>query len=195
MQRILKKLPKKAKYNMFITDLISAIVILAVVFIIGIFVNSFGFTPKVIKENTNYIFYIIIGWILLDMILTQVVGYKRIKYSIDEKSVEVYKGIYFISHEIVPIRRMQQININQGPINRIFKLSKIEVITSGGKVELEYIPENEVEEIADMLRDKINEFAKEKQFNIHKKNETESFVEDSIDSHINSKNFKGDTYE
>lgn len=97
MQRILKKLPKKAKYNMFITDLISAIVVLAVVFIIGIFINSFGFTPKVIKENTYYIFYIIIGWILLDMILTQVVGYKRIKYSIDEKSVEVYKGIYFIS--------------------------------------------------------------------------------------------------
>lgn len=47
--------------------------------------------------------FFILALSLLDIMLTQTIGYKRVKYSINEKSVEVYKGIYSISHEIVPI--------------------------------------------------------------------------------------------
>lgn len=159
MQSILKKLPKKARYNMIITDIIESLVFLAIIQFISIFVYSITGTPQVIQENFYYLYYVLLVWTVLDIILTQTVGYKRVKYSIDDKSVEVYKGIYFISHEIVPIKRMQQVNINQGPINKLLKLSNIDVITSGGQVQLKYIKEAEVEEIASLLRDKINEAA------------------------------------
>lgn len=157
MQSILKKLPKKARYNMIITDIIEGLVFLAIIQFISIFVYSITGTPQVIQENFYYLYYVLLVWTVLDIILTQTVGYKRVKYSIDDKSVEVYKGIYFICHEIVPIKRMQQVNINQGPINKLLKLSNIDVITSGGQVQLKYIKESEVEEIASLLRDKINE--------------------------------------
>lgn len=157
MQNILKKLPKKARYNMIISDITASLVFLAIIQFLSIFVYSISGTPQVIQDNFSYLYYILVVWTLLDIILTQTVGYKRVKYSISDKSVEVYRGIYFISHEIVPIKRMQQVNINQGPINKLLKLSNIDVITSGGQVELKYIKEEEVDEIASLLRDKINE--------------------------------------
>lgn len=113
--------------------------------------------PQVIQDNYYSIYYVLLVWTVLDVFLTQTVGYKRVKYSINNHSVEVYKGIYFISHEIVPIKRMQQVNISQGPINKFLKLSNIDVITSGGQVQLKYIKEIEADEIASLLRDKINE--------------------------------------
>lgn len=157
MQSILKKLPKKARYNMIITDITASLMFLALIQFISIFVYSIPGTPQIIQDNFYYLYYVLLVWTLLDIVLTQTIGYKRVKYSIDDKSVEVYRGIYFISHEIVPIKRMQQVNINQGPINKLLKLSNIDVITSGGQVELKYIKEEEVEEIASLLRDKINE--------------------------------------
>lgn len=157
MQSILKKLPKKARYNMIISDIVASLIFLALIQFISIFVHSIAWTPQVIQDNFFYVYYVLLAWTLLDIVLTQTVGYKRIKYSIDDKSVEVYKGIYFIRHEIVPIKRMQQVNISQGPINKLLKLANIDVITSGGQVQLKYIKETEVEEIASLLRDKINE--------------------------------------
>lgn len=171
--RILKKLPKIARYNMFLNDMIRTIILLAILNFISIFIYSFQSIPELIQKNYHYLYYLTIAWMLIDSILTQLVAYRRIRYSISNQSVEVYKGIYFISHEIVPIRRMQQVDINQGPINRLFKLSNIDVITSGGMVQLSYIREDESEEIASLLRDRINELIVEENMTESKKIERE----------------------
>lgn len=167
--KILKKLPKVARYNMFIKDMITTMILIAVLYFISIFIYEFQSIPDGIQKNYHYLYYLVIAWMLIDSILTQLVAYRRIRYSISNQSVEVYKGIYFISHEIVPIRRMQQVDINQGPINRLFKLSNIDVITSGGMVQLSYIREDESEEIASLLRDRINELIVEEHITEKKK--------------------------
>lgn len=162
-EKVLKRLPKVARYNMFLNDLITTSVILAILYFISIFIYAFDAIPDLIQNNYRYLYYLTLIWMLVDIVLTQLIGYRRIRYSISEKSVEVYRGIYFISHEIVPIRRIQQVDINQGPINRLFKLSNIDVITSGGMVQLSLVRENESEDIASLLRDRINELIEKEQ--------------------------------
>ncbi len=160
MENLFKKLPKNARWNMIMADIISGLLIIGVVFVIKSVVLSFSL-PDVVKQVTEGIFYLVITFSVLDAVLTQVIGYKRVKYLITAKSIETYKGIYYITHEIVPIRKMQQVDIEIGPINKLFNLATVKVITAGGSIELEYVDKSDAEEIASLLKDKINEFAKE----------------------------------
>ncbi len=160
MKNIFKKLPRKARWNMLIADIISSIIILTIAFIIKSVVYSFSI-PMLIKKIVDGIFYIVIVFSISDIVLTQLIGYKRVQYIITEKSIETYTGIFYIKHEIVPIRKMQQIDIEIGPINKLFNLASVTVITAGGSIDLEYIEKVEAEEISMLLKDKINEFAKE----------------------------------
>lgn len=58
MKNIFKKLPQNARYNMLIRDIISSVIVLVIAYIIGIVINSFEVIPRVIKENSRYVFYI-----------------------------------------------------------------------------------------------------------------------------------------
>ncbi len=160
MKDIFKKLPKRARWSMLLSDVISGILIIGIAFIIKSVIISFHI-PDFVKQVVGGVFYVVVVFSVLDTLLAQCVLYHRVKYLITDKSVETYKGIYFMSHEIVPIRRMQQVDIEMGPINKMFNLSSVHVITAGGKIELEYIDRTEAEEIAALLKDRINEFQKE----------------------------------
>ncbi len=160
MKEIFKKLPQKSRGNMLIADIISSMIIIVIAFIVKSVIHSFSI-PFFIKKIVDGIFYMAIVFSVLDIILTQLIGYQRVKYLITEKSIEVYSGIFYSKHEIVPIRKMQQIDIEIGPINKLFHLASVRVITAGGSIELEYIEKEEAEEIAALLKDRINEFAKE----------------------------------
>ncbi len=158
-----KKLPARARYNMLIADIIATFIVVPIAYYIKKFLLSLSFMPTVAEDILGYIFYIIVAWVLLDTVLTQLIGYNRIRYSISDKSVELIKGIVFYSREVVPIRRIQQVNIEQGPINQLFSLASVIVTTSGGELELENIELDEANQIAGMLRAKVNDFAKEAQ--------------------------------
>ncbi|MDZ4910799.1 PH domain-containing protein, partial [Clostridium perfringens] len=71
----------------------------------------------------------------------------------------VKEGFIFIERSIVPIERLHKIAIEKGPIDRMFKLSKVIVTTAGGDVTIKFLEDEKSEFIADTLKNKINEIA------------------------------------
>ena len=83
------------------------------------------------------------------------VFYKRYRYRMDEDKIEVRRGILYITHLLVPVERVHQVDVKVGPINRIFGLADVGITTAGGAVSLQFLEEDVAEGIATTLNDKI----------------------------------------
>ncbi|OPJ57834.1 PH domain-containing protein [Clostridium oryzae] len=98
---------------------------------------------------------------LLNTFLYPYIEYKQWKYFINDEKVELIHGIYFITTSVIPIVRIQNINLNQGPINRIFKLTDLEIMTAGNNFTIPNIESSEANKLCEFLREKINDAVKE----------------------------------
>ena len=90
------------------------------------------------------------------------VFYKRYRYRMDEDKIEVRRGILYITHLLVPVERVHQVDVRVGPINRIFGLADVGITTAGGEVSLQFLEEGVAEGIATALNDKIVRMLKER---------------------------------
>lgn len=93
------------------------------------------------------------------IILTPTFGYARYRYRIDSESIEIVEGWFWTEHQIIPLNRLHQVSIEEGPIDRIFRLADVKVITAGGSANLKFLPKEEAEMIAESLKARINELA------------------------------------
>lgn len=85
-----------------------------------------------------------------------VIRYARWRYEAKDDEVDIRQGLFFISHVIVPIVRVQFTDTSQGPIMRMFGLAEVTITTAGGA---QKIPGLRLED-ADALRDRVAEIAK-----------------------------------
>ncbi|MPQ43073.1 PH domain-containing protein [Clostridium tarantellae] len=153
------KLNHNAKKSWFISRIISTLIIGSILigldyFIIKVLHTQWG------KNNAIFI-HIIIGTIILLLLLNTFlypfIEYKQWRYLIDNDKVDFSEGIFSIRRTIIPIIRIQHINLNQGPINRIFKLVDIEIVTAGGTHRIPNIELEKAEKISEYLKDKVKE--------------------------------------
>lgn len=158
MKNTYKKLSPKARMAMVLSSIEWTIIIGLILIAIRAIVHLFAIT-RPIHRPLDIIFIIIVLIPALSIILNPTIGYKRIAYSISDVSVEKITGIINIEREIIPVRRMQQINIESRWINRMLGLANISIVTAGGNAELEYIEMNEAIEIAENLKKVIHEMA------------------------------------
>ena len=63
---------------------------------------------------------------------------------------------------MVPIERVHQVDVNVGPINRVFGLADVGITTAGGEVKIQFLKEDVAESIASKLNDKIVRMLKER---------------------------------
>ena len=154
-----EKLSKKSINCMFVASLVQFLVSSSILFVIWlIFGQHF---PQIVVN-------IMIGLVLLDflyLIVSPKIRYERYRYSITEDAIDVKEGFIFIERNIVPIERLHKIAIEKGPIDRMFKLSKVIVTTAGGDVTIRFLEDEKSEFIADTLKKKINEVAIESRLN------------------------------
>lgn len=154
-----EKLSKKSISCMFVASLVQFLVSSSILFVIWlIFGQHF---PQIVVN-------IMIGLVLLDflyLIVSPKIRYERYRYSITEDAIDVKEGFIFIERNIVPIERLHKIAIEKGPIDRMFKLSKVIVTTAGGDVTIRFLEDEKSEFIADTLKKKINEVAIESRLN------------------------------
>ena len=61
---------------------------------------------------------------------------------------------------IVPIERVQKIEMSRGPVERRYGLASVSVVTAGGDVDVQYLPAAEAEEIAASLKRKVSRIAR-----------------------------------
>lgn len=148
-----EKLSKKSISCMFVASLVQFLITSSILFVIWLI---FGHHFSQIIVN------IMIGLVLLDflyLIVSPKIRYERYRYSITEDAIDVKEGFIFIKRGIVPIERLHKIAIEKGPIDRMFKLSKVIVTTAGGDVTIRFLEDEKSEFIADTLKKKINEVA------------------------------------
>ena len=161
---IYNKLGKNARKAMIISNLISIITCAIILLVIRFVLNSFSI-PKRIFLVYDIVSVIIFFFFIMLAILECTIAYNRNRYKISDVSVEKISGIIFVSKSVVPIRRIQQVSVTEGPILKFFNLCNLQIVTAGGDITIEYLPIEVAEEIATKLRAYINEFAEKQLLN------------------------------
>lgn len=106
-----------------------------------------------------YAIIMIIG--VLNVIISPYFRYNRYRYKLDDEAMEIVEGYIFISHNIVPIERIQNIELQQGPIDRIFGVSKMTITTGGSDVTVRYVSKEVATKMSDFLKKTVNVIVKE----------------------------------
>lgn len=151
-----EKLPKRALQCMYTADIVTGIIVLAV---IGA-VNYFWLFPQQIDAG-KWISLALAVLTVLDVLISPYFRYHRYRYSINDECIDIIEGYLFVKRNIVPIERLHKLQTAKGPIDQIFGVEKVVVTTGGGDVTISFLEEERAEQIAESLRRKINEIVKE----------------------------------
>lgn len=151
-----QKLSKKSLGCMYIGTLIEIIITT------GILLGVRYLLENRIIGNFHTPEWILMGLLILVPIeiicslISPIIRYARYRYILTEEELEVREGILVITREIVPIERVHKIEVNAGPIDRMFGLAKVKVVTAGGEVTARFLEEEKAQAIADTLKKRIN---------------------------------------
>lgn len=77
--------------------------------------------------------------------------YRQWLYKITDQYVDYTHGIFFKKRTIIPISRIQHMDIKQGPIQKHFSLSNIIIFTAGQSHEIEAVLSSEAQSMVDSV--------------------------------------------
>lgn len=97
---------------------------------------------------------------LVDIIVVPEIRYRRYKYYLDDEMLVVEEGLWFIKRSIAPIERIHQIEVQRGPVDRMFNMGNVIVTTAGGVVKIAFLEDSVADEIAARLNARINSIVK-----------------------------------
>ena len=83
-------------------------------------------------------------------------------YIIEEDKVVIRHGIFFVKKTIIPIIRIQNITVSQGPINRKLGIYKLEMALASGSFEIEGLDKETADSISEGLKTKLYKRLEEK---------------------------------
>lgn len=84
-------------------------------------------------------------------------SYKYTRYQLNQATLEMNSGAFFMSRKIVPLDLMQSVKIEQGFIMKKFNLAVVTVYTRGDMVVLPYMEIKEAEALAERIIARIKE--------------------------------------
>lgn len=162
-----KKLNKKALGCMYVAEILTAIVLEIIIFIVS---NVIG-NHTVKGQMVDTIAHVLMGLVAISSLIAPIVRYYRYCYLINDSSIEVVEGYFFIQRQIVPIERLHKIETVRGPIDRCFGLTKVNVTTAGGSVTIRFLEEEMADEIANSLKHRINQIVISQKENLMPENQ------------------------
>lgn len=89
---------------------------------------------------------------IIALILFPTIEYAQWGYYIDEEKIVIKHGIFFINTTVIPIIRIQNITMNQGPINRMMDVYNVEIALASGNKDILGLSQPVAEEIVENLR-------------------------------------------
>lgn len=141
--------------SMYLSRMITVVVIAVIFFAVY---KAEASAPELYR----YIAVLVLVVVIVYALFSPIVFYKRYRYRMDDEKVEVRKGILYISHVLVPIERVHQVDVNAGPVNRLFGLADVSITTAGGVVTIQFLEEDVAESIATKLNDIVVRMLKER---------------------------------
>lgn len=95
-------------------------------------------------------------FLIISLIVSPAIEYRQWQYLITEERIEIRHGIFFISTTVIPVLRIQHVTIEQWPLDRLFRLARVEISTAGGRFAIEGLTEKDADMIAVYLKDRIH---------------------------------------
>lgn len=83
------------------------------------------------------------------------IEYRQWEYMLSDEKMEITHGIFFIRRDIIPVIRIQNITVKQGPVYRQFDLHSVEIALASGTFEIVGLSIETAEDIAEKVRKKL----------------------------------------
>lgn len=131
------------------------------------FGNLFFFAIPVVYASVfgfdNFHFWIVTGSAVLILIywffsilLIPYLSWKHWRYSVDEKEIDLKRGILVKTRTLIPLSRVQHVDTRQGPLLRWYNLASVTISTAATTHEIPALDEV----IADRVRKEISTYAR-----------------------------------
>lgn len=107
----------------------------------------------------DFMIWIIGGFFIALLVLTLFSAsliYKRWRYRITDDYIETQSGLLFVNSAIIPVKRVQHIVVEEGPILRAYNMANISIHTAATEHEIPILAKEE----ALRVRNRIAELAK-----------------------------------
>lgn len=83
------------------------------------------------------------------------IEYRQWAYMITDEKVEIIHGIFYITRDVIPVVRIQNITVKQGPIYRRYGLYTVEIALASGTFQIVGLTGETADEIAEAVREKL----------------------------------------
>lgn len=152
-----EKINPKAKPLMLLGDIIGCTVLTATMLVLRHFF---------LRNITGTIWAVLIAIVLAIVWIVELISlwirYARLKYSFNDREIRIRKGFLIIEETVIPIERLQQIALTTGPLDAVFGLTRVNLVTAGGETDVRFLEKDRADEIVGRLRDRINLIARQK---------------------------------
>lgn len=109
----------------------------------------------------------IVAWliIMLPILLYIPAFYKSLEYIIDGDSVKMRKGVFWRKRVTVPFTKITNIDVTQGPVQRIFKMVTVHVQTAGAggttgsQAEVQFLGIRDTEGLKDTIMKRVRGYS------------------------------------
>lgn len=161
-----KKLSNKAIKSWIIGRTIGLMIFISIYLVLRLVlpileINTINYILDNYISWINMIVLIIVVLIAISAYIEPFFEYKQWSYRINEEEISFTEGIFLKRSVTIPIVRIQNINLSEGPINRKFNLADVKIGTAGGSYKIPNLDKEEVEKIREFLKIKINENVRE----------------------------------
>ncbi len=144
-------LPKRSMASMYIGSIVALSIMTLVVSVI----YSYALPGQEDAGTFMILMFVLYSLIAIYFIFGPAVYYARYRYRINEDRIDIRRGIFIISHTVVPIERVHQLEVARGPINNLFKLADVTITTAGGTAKIQFLDLQVAEKTADSLNEYI----------------------------------------
>lgn len=160
-QRVDKKAKVKWRFSRIIALIFAVIPLAALVLMLFYLIGT--------DEGSDAL--LIIGWMIasaivliqiLSIIIYPPIEYIQWAYLIAPDRIEIKKGIFYRTHTVIPISRIQHVAVTQGVLQRPFRLSTVQIHTAGDVMEIQELSTDVAEEICSHLQKRVNVKVEEK---------------------------------
>lgn len=155
-----RRLESSSLKSMYIGNLIE----FAIVAVIA--AAAYFYAPRFVapyEEITRMAILVLTALFAMYLLVGPQVFYRRYRYRIDDDKLEIRKGILVISHKLVPVERIHQVEVSRGPVNRMFGLANVNITTAGGTAVLEYLADDVAEGVAERLNQCVVSLLRERE--------------------------------
>lgn len=130
------------------------------VLLIGAFIAFLFLSEENIPKTVIIIITSILSFLFLYSIIITILAFPKKGYLVREKDISFQRGLITYKLTSVPFNRIQHVEVNQGVLAKLFKLSTVKIYTAGGSssdLSIHGLPEDMAKSLKAFLSEKISE--------------------------------------